>query len=171
MRNDDTYADRVVREAMLAASGGLDADKVAEVVAKVVDAVHKQAEALKQADYKPGDYERIARAMAHAMKSADGLYRLVEFAAGRPDSRPDKATDWLRGLTDEQLRIVEGAGSRRTRRPRLPRVPLTRPCRRRFRSNRRGRRCDHRADAQCPSRRPEGARVPVVGNRGAAAFE
>ena len=42
------------------------------------------------------------------MKSADGLYRLVEFAAGRPDSRPDKATDWLRGLTDEQLRIVEG---------------------------------------------------------------
>jgi hypothetical protein len=108
MRNDDTYADRVVREAMLAASGGLDPDKVADVVAKVVDAVHKQAEALKQADYKPGDYERIARAMAHAMKSADGLYRLVEFAAGRPDSRPDKATDWLRGLTDEQLRIVEG---------------------------------------------------------------
>jgi len=108
MRNDDTYADQVVREAMLAASGGLDPDKVADVVAKVVDAVHKQAEALKQADYKPGDYERIARAMAHAMKSADGLYRLVEFAAGRPDSRPDKATDWLRGLTDEQLRIVEG---------------------------------------------------------------
>jgi hypothetical protein len=108
MRNDDTYADRVVREAMLAASGGLDPDKVAEVVAKVVDAVHKQAEALKQADYKPGDYERIARAMAHAMKSADGLYRLVEFAAGRPDSRPDKATDWLRGLTDEQLRTVQG---------------------------------------------------------------
>jgi hypothetical protein len=108
MRNDDTYADRVVREAMLAASGGLDPDKVADVVAKVVDAVHKQAEALKQADYKPGDYERIARAMAHAMKSADGLYRLVEFAAGRLDSRPDKATDWLRGLTDEQLRIVEG---------------------------------------------------------------
>ena len=107
MPNDDTYADRVVREAMLAASGGLDADKVAEVVAKVVDAVHKQAEALKQADYKPGDYERIARAMAHAMKSADGLYRLVEFAAGRPDSRPDKATDWLRGLTDEQLRTVQ----------------------------------------------------------------
>src|SRR4029453_11877107 len=110
MRDDDTYADRVVRGAMLAGSGGLEADKVAEVVAKVVDAVHKQAEALKQADYNPGDYERIARAMAHAMKSADGLYRLVEFAAGRPDSRPDKATDWLRGLTDEQLRTVQGWG-------------------------------------------------------------
>jgi hypothetical protein len=108
MQSDDTYADRVVREAMLGASGELDADGVAEVVAKVVDAVHKQAEALKQTDYKPGDYERIARAMAHAMKSADGLYRLVEFAASRPDSRTDKATDWLRGLTDSQIRVVEG---------------------------------------------------------------
>jgi hypothetical protein len=108
MRNDDTYADRVVREAMLAASGGLDPDKVAEVVAKVVEAIDKQAAALKEATYRPEDYERIARAMAHAMKSADGLYRLVEFAAGRPDSRPDKATDWLRGLTDEQLRTVQG---------------------------------------------------------------
>jgi len=45
--------------------------------------------------------------MAHAMKSADGLYRLVEFASGRPDSRPDVGTDWLRGLTDEQLRTVQ----------------------------------------------------------------
>jgi hypothetical protein len=105
---DDTYADRVVREAMLAATGGLDADRVAEVVTKVVEAIDKQAAALKAATYKPEDYERIARSMAHAMKSADGLYRLVEFAAGRPDSRPDKGMDWLRGLTDEQLRIVQG---------------------------------------------------------------
>jgi len=103
---DETYADRVVREAMVAATGGLDADRVAEVVTKVVEAIDKQAAALKAATYRPEDYERIARAMAHAMKSADGLFRLVEFAAGRPDSRPDKATDWLRGLTNEQLRIV-----------------------------------------------------------------
>jgi hypothetical protein len=105
---DETYADRVVHEAMIAATGGLDADRVAEVVTKVIEAIDKQAAALQAATYKPEDYERIARAMAHAMKSADGLYRLVEFAAGRPDSRPDKATDWLRGLTDEQLRIVQG---------------------------------------------------------------
>jgi hypothetical protein len=93
---------------MVAATGGLDADRVAEVVTKVVEAIDKQAAALKAATYKPEDYERIARAMAHAMKSADGLYRLVEFASGRPDNRPDKATDWLRGLTDDQLRIVQG---------------------------------------------------------------
>ena len=105
---DETYADRVVRAAMLAATGGLDADRVAEVVSKVVEAIDKQAAALKAATYKPEDYERIARSMAHAMKSADGLYRLVEFASGRPDSRSDQGTDWLRGLTNEQLRIVQG---------------------------------------------------------------
>jgi hypothetical protein len=108
MQVDEGYADRVVRDALVAASGGLDPERVAQVVAKVVEAIDKQSEALKNATYKPEDYERIARAMAHAMKSADGLYRLVEFASGRPDSRPDKGMDWLRGLTDEQLRIVQG---------------------------------------------------------------
>lgn len=116
---DTAYADRVVHEAMIAATGGLDADRVAAVVTKVVEAIDKQAAALKAATYKPEDYERISRAMAHAMKSADGLYRLVEFAAGRPDSRPDKATDWLRGLTNEQLQIVESwvAANAQTDRP------------------------------------------------------
>src|SRR6266508_3352736 len=104
---DEAYADQVVRAAMQAATGGLDADRVAEVVANTLEAINKQAEALKAATYRPEDYERIARAMAHAMKSADGLYRLVEFASDRPDSRPDVGTDWLRGLTDEQLRTVQ----------------------------------------------------------------
>jgi hypothetical protein len=104
---DEAYADRVVKAAMVAATGGLDADRVAEVVTKVVEAIDKQAAALKAATYRPEDFEKIARSMAHAMKSADGLYRLVEFAAGRPDSRPDKATDWLRGLTNEQLAQVQ----------------------------------------------------------------
>jgi len=105
---DETYADRVVREAMLAATGGLDPDRVASAVTDIVEAIAKQAAVLKAATYAPEDYEKIARSMAHAMKSADGVFRLVEFASGRPDSRPDKATDWLRGLTDEQLRIVQG---------------------------------------------------------------
>jgi hypothetical protein len=64
--------------------------------------------ALKAAEYAPGDYEKIARSMAHAMKSADGLVRLVEFASGRPDSRAEAGTDWLRALTNEQFAIVSG---------------------------------------------------------------
>jgi hypothetical protein len=64
--------------------------------------------ALKAAEYPPGDYEKIARSMAHATKSADGLVRLVEFASGRPDSRAETGTDWLRALTNEQFVIVSG---------------------------------------------------------------
>jgi hypothetical protein len=36
------------------------------------------------------------------------LVRLMEFASGRPDSRADVGTDWLRALTNEQLAIVSG---------------------------------------------------------------
>jgi hypothetical protein len=32
----------------------------------------------------------------------------MEFASGRPDSRADVGTDWVRALTDEQLRTVSG---------------------------------------------------------------
>jgi hypothetical protein len=107
MQSDDTCADLVIREAMLAVSGVLlDSDKIAQVVAKVVDAVPKQAAALKQADYRPGDDERIARAMAHAMKSAGGLYRLAEFASGRPDSRSIRR--WI-GRADSRTRNSESS--------------------------------------------------------------
>ena len=40
----------------------------------------KMAKALEEATYAPGEYEKIARSAAHAMKSADGLVRLMEFA-------------------------------------------------------------------------------------------
>ena len=68
----------------------------------------KMAKALEEATYAPGEHEKIARSAAHAMKSADGLVRLMEFASGRPDSRADAGTDWLRALTTEQLTIVSG---------------------------------------------------------------
>jgi hypothetical protein len=38
---------------MVAASGGLDPERVAQVVAKVIEAIDKQSEALKNASYKP----------------------------------------------------------------------------------------------------------------------
>lgn len=101
-----TYADRVLREAQAAATGGLDPEQAQRVAANILEGLEKQSEALKRADYAPGDYERIARAIAHAMKSADGLVRLMEYASGRSDSRADVGTDWLRGLTNEQLAIV-----------------------------------------------------------------
>jgi 2-keto-3-deoxy-6-phosphogluconate aldolase len=84
MQSDAGYADRVLQAAMVAVTGGLDADRVAEVVAKVVEAIDKQAATLKAATYRPEDYERIARAMAHAMKSADGALPARGVCLGAP---------------------------------------------------------------------------------------
>jgi hypothetical protein len=53
----------------------------------------------------------LARAVAHKTKAGDVLYRLAEFARGRPDSRPDsglRSHDVLKLLSDEQLKIVGG---------------------------------------------------------------
>jgi hypothetical protein len=53
----------------------------------------------------------VARTMAHAGKAADVVVRLMVRDRGpdsRPDSRPDRGSDWLRGLTDEQVRVIQG---------------------------------------------------------------
>jgi hypothetical protein len=120
------YADRVLQEAMLGGTCGLDPDRVATGVADTVEAFAKQAAALRAMEYVadrevtcphcdrrhvvtlPMPPDVVARTQAHGVKAADTVVRLVEFASGRPDSRADKVTDWLRGLTDEQVRIVQG---------------------------------------------------------------
>jgi hypothetical protein len=94
------------------------------VVTDLVAGIAKMAQALEGADYATRtvawpackvkhtvpapDPDLVARALAHAMKSTDSLVRLQEFATGRPDSRADTGMDWLRGLTNEQLAIVQG---------------------------------------------------------------
>ena len=114
------YADRVLHEVQIAATCGLDPDHAREVAGSLLAGLAKMAKALEEATYAPGEYEKIARSAAHAMKSADGLVRLIEFASGRPDSRSDAGTDWLRALTNEQLIIVSGwieAAGEATNRP------------------------------------------------------
>ena len=69
MTTETTYADRVLQEAMTATTGGLDPDQARTVVADTLSALAKMTAALKAADYQPGEYEKIARSMAHAMKS------------------------------------------------------------------------------------------------------
>jgi hypothetical protein len=119
-----SYADRVLYEAQVSATRGLDLDRAAGVVTDLVAGIEKMAAALRGADYATRmvacpackvkhavpapDPDLVARALAHAMKSADSLVRLQEFAAGRPDSRPDTGTAWLQALTNEQLAIVSG---------------------------------------------------------------
>ena len=101
------YADRVLSEALTAAAGGLDPAAAEEALTKAIKAIAKQMAALEGKDYAAMPADQVARAVAHTTKAGDVLFRLLEFARGHPDSRPDMGADWLRGLTDEQLRTVQ----------------------------------------------------------------
>jgi hypothetical protein len=134
--DSETYADRVIREALAGASFGLDLELVTRVMTDCLEAMGKQMAAMKAAQYPPAEYDRIARAFAHVAKSLDAVYRLVEFARGRPDSRSAPGADWLSGLTDAQLQQVQAWVEDNERtfgptdaeapgRPRAPRLPDT----------------------------------------------
>jgi hypothetical protein len=123
-----SYPDRVLYEAQVGVTRGLDLDRLEGAVTDGCEAVAKMMAALKAADYTadrdrpvacpscktkfvvktPIDPDVVARALAHATKAQDTAVRLMEFATGRPDSRPDTGSDWLRGLTNEQFAIVRG---------------------------------------------------------------
>ncbi len=100
------YADDVIRSALAASSGGLDLEAAHCAIQDALEAMQKQARALKEASYEGRSPEIVARAFNHTGKTADELFRLLEFAKGQPDSRPDLGRDWLGVLTDEQLETV-----------------------------------------------------------------
>ena len=54
------------------------------------------------------DHLEVARAVQQTTSAVDMLYRLVQFAMGLEDSRPGKGEDWLRKLSAEQFRVVQG---------------------------------------------------------------
>lgn len=125
--------DRFLHEAMVGASGGLDPEVTERALGDMQRAVAAQFHALARSKYRrrkaevlatcpkcqvrsrvkvtlpAADPEQVARAAVATAKAGDTLARLGEFLAGRPDARTeDVGRDWLRGLTDEQLRVVQG---------------------------------------------------------------
>lgn len=125
-----SYADRVLRDAMVSVSGGFDAEVVSAGIADMVQAFRKVAAELSARPFESGTGrgrcgcgawvtvevpitpEGLARAAAHIAKATDEMSRLGKFLAGQPDSRPGDARgagrDVLRLLTDEQLGVVQG---------------------------------------------------------------
>ena len=89
------------------ASGGLDLDTAGRALQDAVEALAKQAEALKKARYDPKKPESVSRAFTYTAKVIDEITRLTAFARGQPDSRPDFGTDWLQALTDKQFSQVK----------------------------------------------------------------
>lgn len=130
-RQGDEYADAVLREVTAFANGGLDAESIEKALRHACSATQKQMAALEAVNYEqhtvtgacascgskqpfvlpvPNATE-VARAVAHTTKAVDELYRLMSFAEGRPDSRPDLGggnRDLLSLLTPDQLKTFEG---------------------------------------------------------------
>jgi hypothetical protein len=82
------YADRVLREAMAAVTGGLDPSVAEEALTSTTQAIARQMKALEDKDYAKMSPDQVARAVAHTTKAADVLFRLVEFARGKPGQPP-----------------------------------------------------------------------------------
>jgi len=105
----ESYADRVLREVSAFANGGLDPDAIETAIKDASLALQKQMAALRASDYGTSEHKttcpkcshaykmtlpvpnttEVARTTAHTTKAVDELYRLMSFAVGQPDSRPD----------------------------------------------------------------------------------
>jgi hypothetical protein len=130
-KTNESYADRVLREVSVFANGGLDPDAIEKAIQDASGALQKQMAALRAADYSTSEHKttcpkcahpyrvtlpvpnttEVARATAHTTKAVDELYRLMSFAAGQPDSRPDMGSlhrDLLSLLTLEQMSTLDG---------------------------------------------------------------
>lgn len=106
--NDSAYnPDTLIKAALVSATSGLDLDQAGRVLQDAIEAMAMQAQALKEAKYDSREWGQVAKALAHTAKVVDEVSRLVAFAKGQPDSRPDLSGYWLSALTDEQLRQVE----------------------------------------------------------------
>jgi len=79
-------------------------DKAIESLNHAILAMAKIAKVMKDADYEGMKPTDAAKTMSYLAKMVDEVVRLMEFAKGNPDSRPDVGLgDLLRFLTNEQF--------------------------------------------------------------------
>lgn len=123
-----TAVDDFISAAQRGATNGVDCDTGGQAVQEALEALLRQTRALNAARYKnhrvkarcttcktvtvqvvnaPHPAE-VARAATHTANVADVITRLMAFAKGQPDSRPDRGGDWLRALDDDQIKTVMG---------------------------------------------------------------
>ena len=99
------WVDTVHREALVSATG-LDIVTLTAVEQHIVNGLLKAAEDFPSRDFQKLTPEQLAKTVSYMGKFLDEIHRLAEFARGHADSRPEIAGDWMRGLTEAQLRQV-----------------------------------------------------------------
>ena len=109
----ESYADKLIREAFVDVNDGLDVQTGRKCLRSLGVALLKQCERLERADYQKLSPSETAKANHYTVKGADVLFRLIQFAQGEADSRPEivgahAGQNWLEVLTREQLTQVKG---------------------------------------------------------------
>jgi hypothetical protein len=107
---DESFTERLIQDAFTDASGGLDVTTGRKCLRSLGVALLKQCERLEAADYSKAPPGEVAKANHYTVKTADVLFRLIQFSQGDPDSRPELVGggNWLEALTSEQLKQVKG---------------------------------------------------------------
>jgi hypothetical protein len=130
--DSEGYVDKVLGEAMKAATCGIDLNVLDGAIEDGFAALGKMTKELARANYRSKRKVKttcpecrklitvmvetataeVAKAFAAAGRTLDDLVRLGSFARGQADSRPGspsaRGADWLRSLTNEQFKIVQG---------------------------------------------------------------
>lgn len=108
-RDPASFADQLIQDAFTDATGGLDVTTGRKCLRSLSVALLKQCERLEVADYQKLPIGETAKANHYTVKVADVLFRLIQFAQGDPDSRPELVggQNWLEALTGEQLKQVK----------------------------------------------------------------
>ena len=101
----EAWVDTVHREA-LASATGLDIVTLTAVEQHIVSGLLKASQDFPTRDFSKLTPEQLAKTVSYMGKFLDEIHRLSEFARGHADSRPEIAGDWMRGLTEGQLRQV-----------------------------------------------------------------
>lgn len=125
MERDESYADKMLRDAMLFASGGFDAEEAAHAVNAALKATKMQAELLQKECEKlfSGDrqnidcptchrgrldIDRIAKAMQSSAKMVNEITRLAAFCGQRGDGKEASTGSWLSVLPDDKIEVIKG---------------------------------------------------------------
>lgn len=120
------YGDELQELAVRPLRVALDDSRIQDILRSNLEALEKQATALRKADYEektvtadcvcgekvhvkvPVSFDSVAKAAAYTTKVIDEVSRLMSFVRGGPDSRPDMGdSSLLESLTDEQLDQVQ----------------------------------------------------------------
>ena len=100
------YGDDIIKDALIKSTCGLDLDVAEVTLGNLNEALQAQSKRLKNANWSEEKLGEVGRTLAYTMKVIDGYVRVIQFAKGQPDSRPDLGGDWLKALTDEELEMV-----------------------------------------------------------------